>query len=480
MQIKRFEAKNMTTALRLIKNELGPDAVILSAKSLRKSKSFLGSMKYAGVEVTAAIDNHVIQRNHSEIVDSGISYLNRDNTRLKDRHQPPRQRAQRSLPGIIDPKTQSNQLTRRRALSSGRKKAISSLHHHILAQEVDRGIASEIIDKIKENPFPFWDLSKQNQNSKLKSILKEMGARIDRDSLIVEKPTVAVFVGNAGVGKTSTIAKLAALQSRRHKKNVGLITLDNYGITAVEQLKLYAQIIGIPLEAAVTSTELRKSINKFQDNDLILIDTPGINHHNQTLIRELGAYFAKLPNLQIHLVLSATTKEKDIVATIAAFRELNINRVLFTKLDETRTYGNLINTLITTHIPLSFICSGRSVPDDIEPGSIDKMVELLLESDGAPINRSSTVSLKVGSKAAEIKNIPKNESYFVANQNSDIYHCFDCKWTKKIKSENMIQFSSAKEADKNKFLPCSNCRPDRLQNEVYVGQSAKKLKLSGN
>ncbi len=478
MQIKRFKAKNMTTALRLIKDELGSDAVILSAKSLRQGKGFFGSMKYAGVEVTAAIDNQGIQGNRSGNVGRGNSYFKGDTLRLRDRYRPARESVQPFNSEEIEQKNRFKNMALGQGLTGERQKVLSSLYHKLLAQDVDRVVASNIIDEIKEIHVASRNLSKENIKTNLKSIISEMGVKIDRTGLLAGKPAIAVFVGGAGVGKTTTIAKLAAFYSRKHKKEVALITLDNYSIIGVKQLKLYAQIVGIPLEAAVNIAGLKKSIKKLQNNDLILVDTPGINHNNPNLIREFGAFFSKLPDLQIHLVLTATTKEKDLTATVAAFKELNINRVLITKTDESSTYGNLINLLIKTNIQLSFICSGRSVPNDIEPGSVEKLINLLLESNNSKIGQTPMVSPNAYSQAAELNSIPSIETYFVANQNSDIYHCYDCKWTKKIKPNNIIRFSSVEDANAKNYIPCSNCKPDRLKDAGYVGQTSDKFQLS--
>jgi flagellar biosynthesis protein FlhF len=478
MRIKQFKAKNMTTALRLIKDELGSDAVILSAKSLRQGKGFFGSLKYAGVEVTAAIDNQGVQRIRSENVRLGNSDLNGDALRLKDRYRSARESGQPITSEEIEQKNRFKPLAILQGPTDEKHKILSSLYYKLLAQDVDREVASNIIDEIKEKQIASWNLSKKTIKSNLKSIFYEMGVRIDRTGLFVGKPAIAVFVGGAGVGKTTTIAKLAAMYSRKHKRNVALITLDNYGITGIKTLKRYAQIIGIPLEPAVNIAGLRKSIKKFQDYDLILVDTPGINHHNRNLIREFGAFFSKLSDLQIHLVMTATTKEKDLTGTVAAFKELNINRVLITKIDESSTYGNLINLLIKTNIQLSYICSGRRVPNDIEPGSVEKIINLLVESNDSNIGRTPTVSFNPESQAAGLNDLPSIETYFVANQNSDIYHCCDCKWTKKIKPNNIIRFSSAKDANAKNYMPCSNCNPDRLMDMRYNIQTTDKVQLS--
>jgi flagellar biosynthesis protein FlhF len=479
MQIKRFEAKNMTTALRLIKDELGPNAVVLSARSLRKGKGFFGSMKYAGVEITAAIDHQRLPMKKSNSAGRKSIYLNWERSRLKDPYRVEKKEVSRptDYPEQI-PTDRYRYHSKRRSNSGENHKALSSLYQQLLAQEVDRSIASELIEEIKRIPVPLENLDGVDIRSHFISILEEMGVVVDGDAFATGNPRIAAFIGCTGVGKTTTIAKLAALQSRRHKKRVALITLDNYGIAAIEQLKPYAQIIGIPLETAVNTAELKRRIKKYRDKELIIIDTPGINPHNQKLIQDLKGYFTKLSDLQTHLVLSATTKEKDLIAITESFKEINIHRLLFTKIDESSTYGNMVNLLIRTNIPLSFLCSGRKVPDDIEAGSTAQLVDLLFKSPSPNSRQSTGSSHTPDSQAVDLDNPPSIRTYFVANQNSDVYHCSDCKWSKKIKPDNIIKFSSAQEAEAHNFLPCSSCKPDRLECGDHFDSKAEKIKLS--
>jgi flagellar biosynthesis protein FlhF len=479
MQIKRFEAKNMTTALRLIKDELGLDAVILSARSLRKGRGFFGSMKYAGVEVTAAIDNHRLLMQNSNSADRKSIYPNWERTRFRDPYRVEKREVIRATgyPGQ-DPVERQRYHPERRRVSGRNDKALSAIYQQILAQEVDRSIASELIEEIQHIPAPLENLDRKGLRSHLTSILEELGVMVDRDVFAAGSSRMVAFVGSTGVGKTTTIAKLAALQSRRFKKRVALITLDNYGISAMEQLKTYAQIIGIPLETAVNFAELKRSIKKYKDKELIIIDTPGINPHNFRLIQDLKGYFAKLSDLQTHLVLSATTKEKDLIGITEAFKEMNIRRLLFTKIDESTTYGNIINLLIRTKIPLSFLGSGRKVPDDIEAGSTEKLVDLLFNSKSVLTRKAAVSSHIPDSQAVDHDNLPTVRTHFVTNKNSDLYHCSDCKWTKKNKPDHMIKFSSAQEAEAQNLLPCSICKPDRLKYGNHLDPRTEKIKLS--
>jgi flagellar biosynthesis protein FlhF len=415
MQIKRFEAKNMTTALRLIKDELGPDAVILSARSLRKGKGIFGSMKYAGVEVSAAIDNQRLPTGNK--ISQGRRSIdpNWGRSRLKEAYRVEKKEVMRPT-GYPEqnPTDRQRYDSGKRSNSRINNKALSSLYQLILTQEVDRSIAAEIIEEIKRTPAPLGKIDGWDLKSHCTSILEEMGVVIDGDVFAAGDSKIAAFIGCTGVGKTTTVAKLAAVQSRRYKKRVALITLDNYGIAAIKQLKTYAQIIGIPLEAPVNIAELKRSIKKHKDKELIIIDTPGINPHNQKLIQDLKGRLAKLSNLQTHLVLSATTKEKDLIATTDAFKEMNIHRLLFTKIDESCTYGNIVNLLIRTNIPLSFLCGGRKVPDDIEAGSTEKLVALLFKSQSGNSRQLTDSAWRPDDQAADLDMLPAVKKYSVA------------------------------------------------------------------
>ncbi|MBT8364263.1 MAG: hypothetical protein KJP23_06110, partial [Deltaproteobacteria bacterium] len=227
MQIKKFEAKNMTTALRMIKGELGPEAVILSARSLRRGKGFFGSMKYAGVEVTAAIDNQKSKILSGNSTSAKKEYANLLNRPAVYGNPAPDDNAAGvySSPGHSYPK----HYFRKQKADSGNNKALSSLYQQILAQGVDRGIASELIDEIKRTPASKGRLTNADFRTHLCSILEEMGVWADKNVFAKGRPNFVAFIGTTGVGKTTTIAKLAAAQKNRRKKQVAVITIDNYG-----------------------------------------------------------------------------------------------------------------------------------------------------------------------------------------------------------------------------------------------------------
>jgi flagellar biosynthesis protein FlhF len=275
---------------------------------------------------------------------------------------------------------------------------------------------------------------------------------------------VVALIGTTGVGKTSMIAKLAAHYTLEHHKNVALLTIDDYRIGAIEQLNAYARIIGLPLERASTPAELKARLREFKKYDLILIDTPGFSQNNPSQIEEIASCLEKIHHIQILLVLSASTKQKELLDTIRQLGPSGAQQLIFTKLDESITYGNLLNILLRSNLPMSYFSRGQQVSDDIEAATIETLVDLILsknmEFDPRQSNNDSR-NLKTADHPIMGANGSDLDSFFVANKNSDVYHIAGCKWTNKIKQNNIITFESAAAAEQKNYLPCRNCNPDR-------------------
>lgn len=189
---------------------------------------------------------------------------------------------------------------------------------------------------------------------------------------------IAALIGATGVGKTTTLAKIAARFVLEKNIKAALITADTYRISAVEQLKTYSDIIGLPLEIVYSPDELKVAIHKHRDKDLILIDTAGRSQHNDYQMKELQDFLAVDPQIEKHLVMSATTKNRDAADILEKFSVCEPDRVIFTKTDETSSVGLILNLLANRDIALSFLANGQSVPDDIVPATPEKMADILL------------------------------------------------------------------------------------------------------
>jgi len=381
MQIRRFEARDMTEALRLIKQELGPEAIVLSVRDLKKEDGFLGFLRKQGVEVTAATDTPYPRTNQNNFPKKesrfqdyqpiqSISKGSEDTKSLLNSLE----EEIRGLKKMIEP------LTRKNRIPQTSSPGLLTLHQQMSAQGVEEAVAFELIGKVNR----IARSKKIPGNGELKSCLTHILEKL----VITAGPIkfepgiqkIVAFVGPTGVGKTTTIAKLAAEQVLRKRRRVALITLDTYRIAAIEQLKVYAEIIGIPIEVALTAGELENHLKKLSDKDFILIDTAGRSQRNEYQINELKSFFDRISPLETHLVLSSTTKEEDLTDIFEKFKKISVHRLIFTKLDESTTYGVILNQLLRTQKPLSYFTNGQKVPDDIEIATPEKVADLIVNS----------------------------------------------------------------------------------------------------
>ena len=459
MQIKRFEAKDMTTALRLVKNELGPDAVILSARSLKKENKIIGRVKSVGVEVTAAVDGYQLPAPLKPALTAGaLNSYRRNETSTPGT--PPKPNFRESVGSRI-----KSLYGRKRAhqpansARSGGDDLLADVFQHLLSQEVKRDIANDIIDALTAE-YPGggrFDTSGQIISS-ISNILKQKRNGAEAQLRTKSGCQVVAVVGPTGVGKTTTVAKLAARHAVERHKNVALISLDCDRVGGTEDLKVYAKVIGVPVKAAAKPSAFKAAVNEFRKFDMVLVDTSGFNPQKQDQIDDLKACLDCIGAIEIHLALSTMAKESDLLNTLRCLNTLDVQHLIFTKLDESGTYGNLINVLIRHPLPLSFVTNGREVPDAIETGSMHKIVEHLL---GSFKNRKALLNSGTPDQSPLEAAARVDDSYFVANKNSDVFHRPDCNWTQKIKSKNMITFSTVQAAKLEHFMPCQDCRPAR-------------------
>jgi flagellar biosynthesis protein FlhF len=461
MQIKRFEARDMRTALRLIKKELGPDAVILSARSLKKENKIIGRIKSVGVEVTAAVDGYHLPAEINPALAAGALNSYRRNASSSPGTPPKRNFRQsvgsrmKTLYARKRPHHPAN------TTGSGNNDLLADVFQHLLSQEVKRDIANDIIDALKalysENRIDTTGQVISNISNILKQKRKGAGAPLHTASGC----KVVAVVGPTGVGKTTTVAKLAARYVIERHKNVALISLDSNRVGGAGDLKVYAKAIGVPVKAAATTAAFKAAVTEFRKFDIVLVDTCGFNHKKQDQIDDLKAWLDCIDAIEIHLALPATGKESDLLNTFRCLNDIDVQHLIFTKLDESCTYGNLINVLVHHPLPVSFVTNGREVPNAIETGSMDKIVEHLL---GAFKQREKVLNSGKQDQAPQKAPDRVDGGTYVANKNSDVFHHSDCKWTQKIKSKNMITFSSPQAAEMAHFMPCQDCRPAQRRN----------------
>ncbi|MGD8754347.1 MAG: flagellar biosynthesis protein FlhF [Desulfobacterales bacterium] len=466
MQIKRYEARDMTSALRLIKNELGPDAVILSARSLKKENKLLGLVKSVGVEVTAAVDNYDQPAASTEVAFAGA--LNA--YRRYEQSPRPKRRNVRRVVGRRIKSLNDRKLSHRTENDPGIAAGdmLSTVFKHLRSQEVKRDLAAAIIARLNQRYAHKQLDTIQQIIPEIAAILRAKRRPAEVKSANRSNGRVMAVVGPTGVGKTTTIAKLAALHALEQHQSVALISIDSYRIGATAELKVYAQAMGIVLKTAATPAAFGAAVDECCEYDLILVDTPGLNPLNPDEIDFIKRCLACIDQLEIYLALSAMSKESDLNKSFECLNTLDVTGLIFTKLDESCSYGNLINFLSDHSLPLTYLTGGRQVPNAIESGSVEKIVERLLAD--VPIHAAVSDSRTKDPSVAQTA-VSSNGYRFAANKNSDVFHRSDCKWTRKIKPKNLITFSTAETALMQEFMPCRDCRPDKHK-PSQIGRSA--------
>jgi flagellar biosynthesis protein FlhF len=248
----------------------------------------------------------------------------------------------------------------------------------LIEAEVDESIAREWIDRIR---------TERDADELVDAMLvKARVARLLEDEIKVTGPIateadkcrVVALVGPTGVGKTTTIAKLAANYRLREKRRVGLVTVDTYRVAAVEQLRTYADIIDLPMEVVATPREMREATARMNHLDLVLMDTAGRSPRDEVRIQELKSMLAEAEPDDVHLVLSGTAGAKSLAATAERFADVGTTAVLLTKLDEATSLGHLVSLIRACRLPVSYLTDGQNVPDDIQVADRRKLAHMLL------------------------------------------------------------------------------------------------------
>jgi len=348
MQIKKYRAGTIKEATAMVKDILGPEAMIISTKKIDGR----GPTRMFEVSAVTADD---------EAMDNGSSHLGELRSELM------------SIKEMMCLLNHSGSVMEKLMT----KPSIINLY----AKLIRCGVQDQNVRLFFERAGAFESGVSDHINGIKTKIIREIMQVIDvKDPFEGDegKQILSAFIGTTGVGKTTTIAKLAAHLMLKSRKKVGLISVDSYRIGAIDQLRTYANILGIPCFPAFNKKDLVFALKKMEMRDAILIDTAGQSQYDRTRIEELKRMIADDLEINSHLLLSVSTTESEMDRSAINFGSLKCQSYIFTKIDESEKRGSLINQIMKRRLPISYITTGQNVPEDIERASKEKIFNLVL------------------------------------------------------------------------------------------------------
>jgi flagellar biosynthesis protein FlhF len=385
MKARTYKAETIQEALDQIKRELGPEAVILSTQSVMRRRA-LGLRRVQNWEVTAAEAER--QSPASTKTDPGDtqdkvtlkspagSVLNLETPEAPPRIAARLQQNDTRIEQLLDEISELKRSVRViGAAMPGRSSDIGGVYGELVSQGVDPEIADQVVTRASHgNPSP--------------TELRDRTRKAIADFLMIDPPAefigknrvVSVFVGPTGVGKTTTISKLAAHAKARYKKRVALISTDMFRVGGHEQLARYGDLLGIPTYACAEMAAVREMIDSLNDRDLILIDTPGASPSDMARLSRLES-LTGTNEARVHLVLGASTRSEDITNIVKRFHRFAPRRVVITKVDETEPKGVFVADILRNEMPVSFITNGQRVPEDLMAPSGEDLARFLLPAE---------------------------------------------------------------------------------------------------
>lgn len=413
MIIKKFQAKTENEAVELAKKELGANVVVMNVKSVKK-KGFLAFFKPQMTEITVALEEETERRDNpapradarsitealgkiAPIVEKEEAKKQEPATVSLDNSKGINERLD-NLETIIGEKLAGASATQTVVVPAAKAEEkvkeepeekqkendelrcfFELLLKTMVDNEVNEDYAKQIIDETAKLTKPETPI-----DVALAGIYQKMILKFGKPSVISPAdngPKTVFFVGPTGVGKTTTIAKIASKFSVEQKKKVALLTADTYRIAAAEQLRTYANILEVPFRIIYTIEEMESALNDFKNFDYVFVDTAGHSHQNEEQKSVMGSFIHSVDGYvekEVYLVVSATTKYRDLRSIADAYSKITDYKLIFTKLDETTAFGNLLNLKLYTNADLSYVTCGQNVPDDIEDFNAQRTVKNLL------------------------------------------------------------------------------------------------------
>lgn len=386
MRVKRFVGDNVAETMGKVKRELGSEAVILQTREF-KDGGFFGLFGKVKVEITAAIEEKPAAVKKSP-APSPVYHL--EEAFAQSRQSRPSMGTPEDGLALQDELQQMRQMLERmnrHMVGQGDKKnswplALQKWADFLQERGLNENLRTRFLHQVQETIAEAEWTNDAQVYARIEASVRQMCGQTGPIQPGIDKPRVVALIGPTGVGKTTTIGKLAAGFSIVDKRKVALITADTYRVAAVEQLKTFGEIIGVPVEVAMTPAGLRDALALHADKELIFIDTAGRSPHHDLHMSELRAFLDQAKPDFTMLVMSATTQPSDQLRVYQRFEDLTTH-LIFTKLDETASAGALINLLGQTTLPTAYLTNGQNVPDDIEAATPERLARYVL-GEGMP------------------------------------------------------------------------------------------------
>jgi flagellar biosynthesis protein FlhF len=382
MKVQKFIASNMIEAMKKIRQELGEDAVILNSKQVSIGRMF-GLIKKKQIEVIAAVEPQPKMKN------------------VKVKEKPKNFSVKEEKPIVRNETAHSAVPFPEKGLNTQieeLKEMVQKLSEHSSQDQYQhypmpvqtflghlrvQGVNAITIGDISTKLLTDWrsgsgEKSEHDVYQRGFHYLKDALSGVEYGGSQFQKKYINL-VGPTGVGKTTTLAKMAAQAVLEQRKKIAFITTDTYRIAAIEQLKTYSAILNVPVEVIYKRADFQKAIEKFTDYDLVFIDTAGRNYRELQYIEELKRVIDFKQDIETFLTLSLTMKEGDLADIIQSFSDIKVDQFIFTKLDETATYGSMANLIIRHKIGAAYLTDGQDVPDDIQRASTEMIVKRILQ-----------------------------------------------------------------------------------------------------
>lgn len=404
MTLKTYQASTMAQALAEVKRDLGRDAVILHTRTFRRG-GLLGLWRRRIWEVTASPNLNVPQR-----IPAGQYEPARGDGAEGEKGEPPAKTAvalsvadeAQAAPDAAAPEISADnaqlasqvqdiremleQLVSRPGAAGGDASPavpaeMRQIRKQLIEQDVDPQLAEQLLKQVCMSLTGQQLADRQALRDEVRKALASGIRTWDGEPARPRKAgraRVISLIGPTGVGKTTTIAKLAANYKLREGKSVGLITIDTYRIAAVDQLRTYADIIEVPLKPVLTAGELHQAVESMKDLDVILIDTAGRSQNNRLRLSQLKSFISAAEPDEVHLVVSATANRACTRAVLERFMPLGANRIVVTKLDEAGSFGVFMTVSQAGGGPISYVTTGQDVPEDIAPAKADSLAQCIL------------------------------------------------------------------------------------------------------